>query len=242
METVWPAVRVLELLIPSKFVLGDPVDNCTVMGVVRAKKEGNDCMEKVFGGATLATVPVTRVNRRYRESALAFAKVESEPAVKAVMCAATVCPGARTEVSVPPLKAFAGATKPLVSTTKGFWGLPTSVTFTAAPKDRLLLMALPEVANTASFVTTENCVDEEGMAVTTPSIQSPAVVDNGSYSSSVKVPSELRTMSRLATCPCTTQEANVRLRLKAVQLGEKTVEEFATAVSEPRVAVFTVTD
>jgi hypothetical protein len=49
-------------------------------------------------------------------------------------------------------------------------------------------------------------------------------------------------MSRLATCPCTTHEANVRLRLKAVQFGEKTVEEFATAVSEPRVAVFTVTD
>ena len=45
-------------------VLGDPVDNCTVIGVVRAKKVGNDCMEKVFGGATLATVPVRRVNRR----------------------------------------------------------------------------------------------------------------------------------------------------------------------------------
>src|SRR6202047_5683763 len=75
-----------------------------------------------------------------------------------------------------------------------------------------------------------------------PSIQSPVVVDSGSYSSKAKVPSELRAMSRLATCPCTTQEANVRLRLKAVQLGEKTVEEVAMAVSEPRVAVRTVTD
>ena len=64
METVWPTVRLLELLTPSKFVLGDPVDNCTVIGVVRAKNGGNDCMEKVFGGATLATVPVRRVNRR----------------------------------------------------------------------------------------------------------------------------------------------------------------------------------
>lgn len=63
-ETVWPAVRLLEPLTPSKFVLGDPADNCTVIGVVRAKNEGNDCMEKIFGGATLATVPVTRVNRR----------------------------------------------------------------------------------------------------------------------------------------------------------------------------------
>ena len=50
-DTVWPAARVLELLIPSKFVLGDPADSCTAMGVVRAKKEGNDCMEKVFGGS-----------------------------------------------------------------------------------------------------------------------------------------------------------------------------------------------
>lgn len=75
-----------------------------------------------------------------------------------------------------------------------------------------------------------------------PSIQSPVVVDNGSYSSRVSVPSELRTMSRLATWPCTMQEENERLKLKAVQLGEKTVEEFAMAVREPRVAVLTVTD
>jgi hypothetical protein len=45
-------------------VLGDPVDNCTVMSAVRPKNGGNDCMEKVFGGATLSTVPVTRVKRR----------------------------------------------------------------------------------------------------------------------------------------------------------------------------------
>ena len=44
--------------------LGVVDDNCTVIGVVRAKKGGNDCTEKVFGGATPVTVPVTRVNRR----------------------------------------------------------------------------------------------------------------------------------------------------------------------------------
>jgi len=38
------------------------------------------------------------------------------------------------------------------------------------------------------------------------------------------------------------QPENDRFRLKAVQLGENTVEEFAMAVSVPRVAVFTVTD
>jgi len=75
-----------------------------------------------------------------------------------------------------------------------------------------------------------------------PSIQSPVVVSNGSYSTRVRVPSGLRTMSKLATCPFTTQEENVRLRLNAVQFGEKMVEEFTRAVSEPRVAVCTVTD
>src|SRR5260370_777154 len=95
------------------------------------------------------------------------------------------------------------------------------------------LIKLPEVGSTRSLVTRENCVDEKGGAVTMPSIQSPAVSDSGSYSSSVNVPSEFRAMSRLATCPCATQEENVRLRLKAKQLGEKTVEEFARAVTDP---------
>ena len=85
-------------------------------------------------------------------------------------------------------------------------------------------------------------MDDAGVEVMMPSIQSPVVVASGSYSSKARVPSDLRTMSRLATCPCTTQEGNVRLRLKEVQLGENTVEELATAVREPRVAVFTVTD
>ena len=42
METVEPTVRLLELAIPSKLVLGDPVDNCTVTGVVRPKNAGSD--------------------------------------------------------------------------------------------------------------------------------------------------------------------------------------------------------
>jgi len=63
-ETVWPVVRLFELATPSKFVLVAPLDNCTLMGVVRAKNGGNVCIVKTLGGATLATVPVTRVNRR----------------------------------------------------------------------------------------------------------------------------------------------------------------------------------
>ena len=186
-----------------------------------------------------ATVPETRVNRRYTRSTLAVAGVLPEAAVKAVTCTDKVCPGNKMEASVP-VKGFTGVVSPLLSIRKGF-GF-TSVTFTVLPKDRLGLIMLPEVANTASFVTNENCVDEVGAAGTTPSIQSPDVVARGSYSSRVNVPFALRTMSRLTTCPCTMHDANVRLRLKAVQLGEKTVEEFAMAVREPRVAVFTVTD
>lgn len=196
-------------------------------------------MLKVAVVPVAATVPDTRVNRRYILSTLAVAGVLPEAAVKAVTCMDKVCPGRKMEASVP-VKRFTGMVSPLLSTKKGL-GF-TSVAFTEVPKDRLALMMLPEVANTASFVTSENCVEEEGAAVTTPSIQSPVVVARGSYSSRVNVPSGLRTKSRLATCPCTIQDANVRLRLKAVQLGEKTVEEFATAVREPRVAVCTVTD
>jgi hypothetical protein len=110
----------LELVTPSKSVLGEPVDNCTVTGVVRPKKVGSDWIAKVFGGATLATVPVTRVNRRKRKLVLAVAKVEPEAEVKAVTRAATVCPGTRPEVSERPVKGSAeGTTKPLVSTAKG---------------------------------------------------------------------------------------------------------------------------
>jgi len=111
----------LELVIPSKLVLGDPVDNCTVTGVVSPKNAGSDWILKVFGGATLATVPVTRVNRRKSKSVVADANVEPEAAMTgAVMRAATVCPGARAEVSVRPVKGSAeGTTRPLVSTTKG---------------------------------------------------------------------------------------------------------------------------
>lgn len=120
METVEPTVRLLELAVPSKLVLGDPVDNCTVTGVVRPKNVGSVWIAKVFGGATLATFPVTRVNRRKRKFVLAVANVEPEAAVKAVMRAATVCPGTRADVSVRPVKGSAeGTTNPIVSTAKG---------------------------------------------------------------------------------------------------------------------------
>src|ERR1700730_13133462 len=110
METVEPTVRLLELVIPSKLVLGDPVDNCTVTGVVSPKNVGSDWILKVFGGATLATLPVTRGHRRKRKSVVAVAKVKPEPAVNAVMRTATVCPGARAEVSVRPVKGSAEGT------------------------------------------------------------------------------------------------------------------------------------
>src|SRR5260370_31225304 len=162
---------------------------------------------------------------------LAAAGVLPEAGVKAVTCRDKVCHGRRMEASVP-AKRFTGMVGPLISTRKGLGY--SSVALTEVPKESLGLMMLPEVANTASFVTSENCVDEVGAAGTTPSIQSPSVVARGSYSSKVSVPSGFRTISKLATCPCTTQDANVRPRLKAVQLREKTVEEIATAVKEPR--------
>src|SRR5579864_5189755 len=158
-----------------------------------------------------------------------------EAAVKAVTCTEKVCPGRKTEAAVLPIKEFVGVVSPLLSIRKGL-GL-TSVAFTGA-LIRLELMMLPEVASTTSLATRENWVDEDGVAVTMPSTQSPELVASGSYSSKVKVPSALRAMSKLATWPCTTQAAKV----KVVQLGEKTVEELATAVREPRVAGCTVTD
>jgi len=243
METVWGLLRAVPEPTPSKLVVGidggAPGVSCTDCWVGRPKKEGRFWMLKLACVPVAATVPETRVNRKYTLSTLAVAGVLPEAGVKAVTCTDKVCPGRRMEASVP-VKRFTGMVSPLLSTRKGL-GF-SSVAFTEVPKDSLGLMMLPEVANTASFVTSENCADEVGAAGTTPSIQSPAVVARGSYSSKVSVPSGFRTISRLATCPCTTQDAKVRLRIKAVQLGEKTVEEFATAVREPRVAVCTVTD
>ena len=212
----------------------------TKSGVVIPKKDGRFWIVKLACVPVVATVPETRVNRRYTVSTLALAGVLPEAAVNAVTCNERVCPGKKIEPSVLLAKVFVGIVSPLLSTRKGF-GF-TSVALTEAPRGTLGLITLPEVASTRSLVTRVNCVEEEGTTGTIPSIQSPVVVDNGSYSSKVKVPSEFRTVSMLATCPCTTQEENERLRLKAVQLGEKTVDELAMAVKEPRAAVLTVTD
>ena len=229
---------------PSKLVAGvlggAPCVISTKSGVVIPKNDGRFWIVKLACVPVLATVPETRVKRRYRVSTLAFAGVLPEAAVKAVTCRERVCPGKKMEPSVLPAKEFVGIVSPLLSTRKGL-GL-TSVALTEAPRGTLGLITLPEVASTRSLVTKVNCVEEEGTTGTIPSIQSPVVVDSGSYSSKVKVPSEFRTVSMLATCPCTTQEENERLKRNAVQFGEKTVEEFAMAVTEPRVAVFTVTD
>jgi len=239
METVCGLLSAVAEVTPSKLVAGmlggAPMVISTKGCVVIPKNGGTFWIVKLACVPVAATVPETRVKRRYTVSTLAVARVLPEAAVKAVTCTDRVCPGRKMVAAVLPLKEFAGMVSPLLSTRKGL-GF-TSVAFTEVP-GRLELMTLPEVANTTSLVTRENCVDEDGVAVTMPSIQSPAVVDSGSYSSRAKVPSALRTMSRLATCPCTTQDENVNV----VQLGEKTVEELATAVREPRVAVFTVTD
>ena len=228
---------------PSKLVAGmlggAPCVISTAGCVVIPKNEGRFWILKLACVPVAATVPETRVKRRYTVSTLAVAGVLPAAAVKAVTCTDKVCPGRSMEASVP-VKLFTGTVSPFVSTRNGF-GL-AKVTLTCVPRGALEPIKLPELASTRSLSTRVNCVGEEAVAVTMPSIQSAVVVDNGSYSSRVKVPSELRTVSRLATWPCTMQEENERLRLKAVQLGEKTVEEFAMAVREPRVAVFTVTD
>ena len=244
METVCGLLSPVAAVTPSKLVAGmlggAPCVISTKGWIVSPKKEGRFWIVKLACVPVLATVPETRVKRRYTLSTLTLAGVLPEAAVKAVTCTNRVCPGRKIEALVLPVKLFTGIVSPLPSTRKGL-GFVTSVAFSEAPSSPGLIK-LPELASTRSLMTRENCVDEKGGAVTMPSTQSPAVSDNGSYSSKVNVPSAFRTMSRLATCPCATQEENVRLRLKAKQLGEKTVEEFAIAVKEPPVAVCTVTD
>jgi len=244
METVCGLLSAVPAPTPSKVVAGivggaPCVSSTRSWDVVTPKNDGRFWILKLACVPVAATVPETRVKRRYTVSTLAVAGVLPEAAVKAVTCTERVCPGRSMDASVP-VKLFTGTVSPFVSTRNGF-GL-TKVTFTCVPRGALEPIKLPELASTKSLVTRVNCVGEEAVAVTMPSIQSPVVVDNGSYSSRVKVPSELRTVSKLVTWPCTMQDENERLRLKAVQLGENTVEEFAMAVREPRVAVFTVTD
>src|SRR5882672_3654764 len=105
---------------------------------------------ETFGAAGLVRLPVTRVKRKYKASALTAAVAGvPEAAVKAVTRTATVCPGSRMDASVPP-KVVTGTIKPLVSTRKGL-GL-TSVTFTGVARERLLPSLLLEVASTVSLV------------------------------------------------------------------------------------------
>jgi len=243
METVCGLLSAVAEVTPSKLVAGTlggaPCVISTKGCVVIPKNDGRLEMLKLACVPVAATVPETRVKRRYTVSTLAVAGVLPEAAAKAVTCRERACPGRSMDASVPP-KLFTGTVRPFVSTRNGF-GL-SNVTFTCEPRGVVEPIRLPELASTKSLATKVNCVEEDAVAVTMPSTQSPVVVDNGSYSSRVKVPSEFRTISRLATCPRTTQEEKERLRLKAKQLGEKTVDELAMAVREPRVAVLTVTD
>ena len=117
--------------------------------------------------------------------------------------------------------------KPLLSTRKVCALL--RVTCTGSPRLRLAPMRLLDEAREMSFVTIWNCAEDDGTEVTMPSTQSELVGAIGSYSSAVKVPSELRTVSTLANCPTAgVQEAPV-----VTQFGTKKVEEFSAAVIEP---------
>src|SRR5437667_12131584 len=116
-------------------------------------------MVKALGGAGLATLPVTRVKRRYTKSTLAAAGVAQEPGVKETTCMARVSPGARTEASVAPLKDVFGTTRSVVSTTNGLWF--ARVTVTGVPKSRLFPIRLLAGARARSFVTSCNSADDE---------------------------------------------------------------------------------
>jgi len=81
---------------------------------VQERGKGLHC--KVFGGATLATLPVTRVKRRYTKSTFAAARVVPVLGVKETRCTVRVWPGARMEASVAPRNNELGTTSPLSST------------------------------------------------------------------------------------------------------------------------------
>jgi hypothetical protein len=73
MDPVCPETSPLASGTPSKFVVLNPFDNCTVAGSVSPKNGGKDCIVNVLGGAEPLTLPVTRVKRRYTKSTLAAA-------------------------------------------------------------------------------------------------------------------------------------------------------------------------
>src|SRR5260370_18982085 len=117
METVWGLLRAVPELTPSKLVDGvdggAPGVSCTDCWVGRPKKEGRFWMLKLASVPVAATVPETRVNRRYTRSTLAAGGLP-EAGGKAVTCTDKVCPGRRMEASVP-AKRFTGIVRPLLS-------------------------------------------------------------------------------------------------------------------------------
>src|SRR6266850_667853 len=188
--------------------------------------------------ATVETEAATRVKRSTTVSTMAAAGTAPAAAVKFVTCRATVWPGTMTVASWLPGKVEAGGTvKPLLSTRKEFTGL-VSVTCTGAPRLRLAPMRLPADARKVSFVTIWNCEEEDGVEVMMPSIQSELVGAMGSNSRRVKVPSELRAVSMLATCPTAGGQAAFVVK----QFNILSEDEFAAAVIEPCVEVWTVTE
>src|SRR6202035_5168040 len=101
METVCGLLSAVAEVTPSKLVAGVPGGAPCVIstksGVVIPKNDGRFWIVKLACVPVLATVPETRVKRRYTVSTLAFAGVLPEAAVKAVTCRERVCPGKKME-------------------------------------------------------------------------------------------------------------------------------------------------
>src|SRR5690348_11368960 len=208
--------------------------------MVVPKKDGRLVEEKTLGGEEEETVAVTREKRRPTKSVEMEAGVEPLAAVKEVRRTATVWPGRRTVVSLAFWKAVAsaGTSRPLESTEKT--APAARLTVTGAARARLAPIRLFEGARKMSLAAIWNWLEEVGTDVTTPSIQSEATVCRGSNSRRVKVPSELRATSTAASWFWVAQSA--REGEGAVQLGEKKVEELATAVMAPCLEVVIVTE
>src|SRR5260370_8392357 len=128
METVCGLLRAVAEVTSSKLVAGvlggAPGVISTKGCVVIPKKDGRFWIVKADGVPVAATVPETRVKRRYTVSTLAVARVLPEAAVKAVTCTARVFPGRKIAAALLPLKEFPGNCAPFLSTIKRFL-LPT---------------------------------------------------------------------------------------------------------------------
>src|SRR5260370_9000197 len=119
METVCGLLRAVAEVTSSKLVAGviggGPGVISTNGCVVIPKKDGRFWIVKADGVPVAATVPETRVKRRYTVSTLAVARVLPEAPVKAVTCTERGCPGRKMVAAGLPLKEFARMVRPFPS-------------------------------------------------------------------------------------------------------------------------------